>query len=440
VASLKKLLALGGLILLTACGGGGGGGSGSAASSSTSTTTPTLTNLVSVIVDQGPASIDTGPNAYTSNNVAYVSVKICAPGSTTNCQTIDHVQVDTGSIGLRIFASVINSSLLSALPTESDAGGNAVGECYQYVDGYVFGSVRQADMTIGGESVANMPFQALADTGVFSGVPASCSAGGGSNLGTVADFGANGIIGIGVTTTDCGSACTVSGGQSAAIYYDCPASGCGSIIARASSASAPFQQLPNPVAAFSVDNNGSLLVLPSAPSGGESTMTGTLYFGIGTQTNNALGSATVYTTTGSSSPYGAGVLNVIYKGATLPVSFLDSGSSLYFFIDTTITPCPANGSFDGFYCPNPALNLSPTIQGINGASVAGAFTLYDAQTQLASTNAVVPGIGGNPNVFYPNIDFSNSFDYGLPFFYGRSVYTAIEGRNAGGTVGPYFAF
>jgi hypothetical protein len=34
----------------------------------------------------------------------------------------------------------------------------------------------------------------------------------------------------------------------------------------------------------------------------------------------------------------------------------------------------------------------------------------------------------------------HSFAFGLPFFYGRNVYTAIEGRNAGGTVGPFFAF
>jgi hypothetical protein len=52
----------------------------------------------------------------------------------------------------------------------------------------------------------------------------------------------------------------------------------------------------------------------------------------------------------------------------------------------------------------------------------------------------VPGVGGNPNVIFPNINLSDSFDYGLPFFYGRSVYTAIEGRSAGGTTGPYFAF
>ena len=65
--------------------------------------------------------------------------------------------MDTGSVGLRIFASVLNSSLLSALPAETDASNNPVGECYQYIDGYVFGSVRQADVTIGGESGLQHP-------------------------------------------------------------------------------------------------------------------------------------------------------------------------------------------------------------------------------------------------------------------------------------------
>jgi hypothetical protein len=443
-AMFRKALALAALAFLAAC---GGGGSSTTSSSSNSTTTaaaapptPALTNLVSVVVDQGPASLNTGPNAYTSANVAFVSVTLCAPGGNTNCQTIDHVQVDTGSVGLRIFASVLNPSLLSALPAETDPSANPVGECYQYVDGYVFGSVRQANMTVGGESVANMPFHVLSDTGVFSSVPSSCSSSGGSNLGTVADFGANGIIGIGVTQTDCGSACTVSGGQSAAIYYDCPSTGCAMIIARAAASSAPFQQVPNPVAAFAVDNNGTILVLPAAPAAGAPTANGTLYFGIGTQSNNGLGSAQILTATGSSSPYGAGLVNVTYKGTTLPASFLDSGSSLYFFVDSAVTPCPTSGAFKGYYCPSPPLNLSPTIQGQNGLSVSGDFTLYDAQTQFSSTNAVVPGVGGNPNIFFPKVNFSNSFDYGLPFFYGRSVYTAIEGRTAAGTPGPYFAF
>jgi hypothetical protein len=53
---------------------------------------------------------------------------------------------------------------------------------------------------------------------------------------------------------------------------------------------------------------------------------------------------------------------------------------------------------------------------------------------------VIPGVGANPNIIFPSTAYAGSFDFGLPFFYGRSVYTAIEGRTAGSTTGPYFAF
>ena len=442
----RVVCALAAAVLLASCGGGGGGSTSSGSGGGGGTTPPppppppTLTNFVNVTVDQGPAALQSGPNGYIQANVAYVSVTICAPGSTTNCQTIDHIQVDTGSVGLRIFNSVLSPTLLNGLTSEMDASSNPVGECFQYIDGYVFGSVKQADMTVGGESVANMPLQILSDTGRYSSVPASCTAGGGNNLGTVQQFGSNGIIGIGVTTTDCGAPCTVNGGQSSAIYYDCPSTGCGSIIGRASNASAPFQQLPNPVAAMGVDNNGSVLVLPAVGTSGASTLSGTLYFGIGTQSNNGLGAAKIYTTSNSNGPFGAGLLTANYKGFALTASFLDSGSSLYFFVDSSITPCPASGNFEGLYCPATPLNLTPVIVGTNGAQASGAFTLRSAQTQFAGSNSVIPDVGGNPNVIFPNIDLSDSFDFGLPFFYGRSVYTAIEGRSAGGTLGPYYAF
>ena len=381
-----------------------------------------------------------GPNAYLQANVAYVSVTLCAPGSTTNCQTIDHVQVDTGSVGLRIFQSVINPSLLSTLPIQADPAGNAVAECYQYVDGYVFGSVRSADFAIGGENVSGMPFQVLGDTGLFANPPSSCSAGGGSNIGTVQAFGANGIIGIGTTGTDCGVYCQ-SGGQSAAIYYDCPSTGCNSVIARASSTTAPFQQLPNPVAAMSLDNNGSILTLPPVSASGQMSLSGTLYFGIGTQTNNGLGAATIYTTTTSTSQSGSGLITALYKGQTLPNSFIDSGSSVYFFEDGSIPLC-SNPNFKGFYCPPATVTLQPTIVGQNGASYADSFAFYNAQTQFNANSAysVVPGVGANPNIIFPSTAYAGSFDFGLPFFFGRSVYTAIEGRAAAGSVGPLLCF
>ncbi|HEX4182470.1 MAG TPA: DUF3443 family protein [Caulobacteraceae bacterium] len=438
---LKKALMLGMALLLTACGGGGGGGGGSSQSSTPVTQTPPTppppaANTVAVTVDGGPAGLSSGPNGYIQDNVPYVSVTLCAPG-TTNCQTIDHVSVDTGSVGLRILQSAISPTLLAALPLQTDAGGNPVGECYQFVDGYVFGSVRSADFKIGGEAVAGMPFQAVADTGVFSTVPSSCSGGGGTNENTLQALGSNGIIGIGVTTTDCGTACTVSGGSSSAIYYDCPTTGCSATITRTPSTVAPFQQAPNPVAAFATDNNGTIVSLPAAPAGGEASLSGTLIFGIGTQTNNGLGSATVLTTTTSASPTGAGLITAVYKGQQLTESVIDSGTNLYIFNDSSIAAC-TGAQFTGYYCPTAPLSLSATLQGQNGMSAAAPFTVNNAKTLLTTSFSVLPGIASNPSVFAN--PFPNSFDFGMPFFYGRNIYTAIEGRNAGGTVGPYFAY
>jgi hypothetical protein len=432
------------LVLLSACGGGGGGGSSSTTTAASTTTTtvvtPALTNFTTLTVDTGPAVLQTGTSPYIQANVAYVSVTLCAPGSTTNCQTIDHVQVDTGSVGLRIVQSVLTPALLAAMPAQTDTNANPVGECYGYVDGYVFGSVRAADFQIAGEAVANMPLQVIGDTGVYSTVPATCSSGGGTQISTVSDLGANGIIGIGVTTTDCSTYCTVAGNYGAAIYYDCPSTGCVSLIARSNATTAPFQQLPNPVAAMSVDNNGSIMTLPAAPAAGEASMTGTLYFGIGTQTNNSLSAAaTVLTTSVSASASGAGLLTALYGAQSLPDSFVDSGSNLYFFVDSSITLCTAKG-FTGYYCPAAATALTPTLQGTNGVTASAAFTLYNAQTQFNNNNAVVPGVAANSTALSLTNAYPNSFDFGLPFFYGRSVYTAIEGRTAGRTVGPYVAY
>ncbi|HLZ85508.1 MAG TPA: DUF3443 family protein [Caulobacteraceae bacterium] len=441
---IRALLAACALLLLAACGGGGGGVTGSTAVGvgasppppPTPPPPPAAQNFATLTVDAGPAGLSSGPNGYIQYNVAYVSVTLCAPGATT-CQTIDHVQVDTGSVGLRVLQSALSPAMLAALPIENDANGNPLGECYGFVDGYAFGSVRLADFQVGGEKVAGMPFQVIGDGGAFAAVPSLCSSGGGANLAALTALGANGIIGVGVTTTDCGPACAAAGGHSAAIYYDCPSSGCAAIVAEAPSASAPFQQLPNPVAAMSVDNNGTIISLPAA-SGAQASLTGTLYFGIGTETNNALGGASVLLTSTSTNPNGAGLINVVYNGLSLGESFIDSGTNLFLFVDSAIAAC--TGQDAGYYCPTSPLSLNATLQGTNQAVTSVAFTLDNAASLLATNDAVLPGIGGNPNQFSGLNAYPQSFDFGLPFFYGRKVYTAIEGRNAGGTTGPYYAF
>jgi hypothetical protein len=187
------------------------------------------------------------------------------------------------------------------------------------------------------------------------------------------------------------------------------------------------------------DNNGTIVSLPAAPTGGEASMTGVLYFGIGTQPNNALGSATILTATTSSSNLGPGLITAIYKGQALDESILDSGTSLLVFVDNSITPC-ASAAFSGYYCPTSLLTLNVSLQGLNGASAPANVTLDNAETLLNTTYAVLPGLGGNSNLFSSGNGYPNSFVFGLPFFYGRNVYTAIEGRAAAGVAGPYFAF
>jgi len=440
---LRLLIAFAAALMLTACGGGGGSapthtGSSGSPSGGGGTTTPAVVNYATVTFDAGPAALANGSPAYTAFNEPYVSVTICAPGSTSNCQTIDHVILDTGSVGLRIISSVINPTLLSALPIERDTGGNSVGECYKYVNSYAFGSVRQADFAIGGEKVANMPFQAIGDTGTFAAVPGTCSSGGGDAITTAYSFGANGIIGVGTTTTDCGYICQ-QGYDSGAGYYDCPNSGCSTIIARAAASAAPFQQLPNPVAAFATDNNGTILDFPAVAAAGVTTLTGKVYFGIGTQSNNGLGSAKVLPLSTSTSSLGPGFLTATYKGKALTQSFLDSGSNFYYFIDAGLPICTQSG-LSVFYCPTAATPLSPTLTATNGATASGAFTLYNPSTTTSGSANVAPGLAVNPTLVTPPLPFQNSFDFGVPFFFGHKVYTAIEGRTAGSVAGPYFAF
>jgi len=36
--------------------------------------------------------------------------------------------------------------------------------------------------------------------------------------------------------------------------------------------------------------------------------------------------------------------------------------------------------------------------------------------------------------------FPNTFDYGLSFFYGRNVFTGIEGQTVGAVTGPFVAY
>jgi len=396
-------------LALAGCGGGSASSTSSTTSSGSTSTSSGTSNSVAVIVDSGPAA------AGGTANEAFVSVTICSPSSPSTCQTIDHILVDTGSYGLRIISSVLPSSL--TLPLQTDSGGNVIAECTTFADGYSWGPVRKANLQIGSESASNLPIQVIGDAGYSGLVPQACSSTGASEN-TVATFGANGVIGLGPFAQDCGTACVQS--ANTGFYYACGSASC------QPTAVSLALQVPNPVTFFSTDNNGVILTFPSVAAAGATTVSGTLTFGVDTQTNNTLGSAKVYTTTD------VGYITTIYNGISYVDSFLDSGSNGYFFNDSSIPQC-SDGS--GFYCPSSTLNLSAVNTGLNGTTGSVSFSLANATTTFNNntTGAAFGALGGtNPD--------AQSFDWGLPFFYGRSVYTVVEGYTTSGGTGPYFAY
>jgi hypothetical protein len=291
-------------LLLGACGGGGG-------SSGSSGGPPPPANTLAVVVDQGPAGL-LAVNRIAVNTL-YATVTLCTPGSTTACQQIDHVQVDTGSVGLMIMAEVLNG--MAAPQALSDpVSGNQLRECVQFADGYTWGSMVLADVQIAGRTLARLPVHLIGDSAAGA-APASCVSGPAES--TVATFGANGVLGIQNFLNDC-PACVTTAVPAA--YYICPNNVC--IATKVALA----DQVQNPVAAFASDNNGVVISLPAVTAPGAVSVSGTIYFGIGTQSNNGLGAAQLLTLDGF------GQLLTTYGGVTTGGSVIDSGSNGYFFI------------------------------------------------------------------------------------------------------------
>jgi hypothetical protein len=389
------------------CGGGSTSGSGG-------NPPPPGSNVQPITVNVGPAA--SLGSTFNSVNAAFTSVTICVPGSTTNCQTIDGILVDTGSTGFR----VLSSALTLTLPQQTDSSNNPIAECFPFVSSTVWGSVRTADLTITGETASSLPIHVIGDPNVST-IPSGCMTFG-PPQDDLASFGANGILGIGVFAQDCGGGCETSGASNPGLYYTCPSTGC--VVTTESLA----KQSQNPVILFASDNNGSLFVLPSV-SAPEATISGSLVFGIGTRSNNGLGSATVLTVDPS-----FGNFSTIFNGQTYTdAGFIDSGSAAIFFLDSGLTGIPDCTDAPFLYCPPSIIkNLMATNAGTNGATAPVSFDVDNGDSLISNVNnAVVPNLGG---------PFSGGFDWGLPFFFGRTVFTAIEEKSTPGGTGPYQAY
>lgn len=420
---VQAALAVALLSAVAACGGGGddspSSSSGSGTSGSTSGLPASPTQQPIAATAANTVAITVGPGATGVINIPTVSVTLCVPGTNT-CQTINNVQVDTGSFGLRVVNSVLNSTMQSALQP-STISGSQLAECATFADGYTWGTVRTATIKIGGETTSTaIPVQIIGDKDAST-VPAACSNTGGSAENTVSDLGANGILGIGTALTDCGSTCAnPATAVNSSNYFACPG---GSSCTRAAVPVA--QQVANPVANFPTDNNGVIVQMPPIPDTGAASATGTLVFGIGTQSNNALAAANTFTT----DAFGD-LTRSVFNGATV-TAFLDSGSNGYFFADSSLTLCGSN--FSGFYCPSSAQTRSITLVGANNVQATANIGILSASTLFGSGNKFAY------NDLAGQLGSSTAFDLGLPFFYGRYVYHGFDKRASGGQA-PYVAF
>lgn len=373
--------------LLAGCGGGSDNGGAP----------PSSANTV-------PVSIGTSNTCVTINELC-TSVTICQPG-TSNCQTVSDILVDIGSVGLRVFGSVLSTPLSQTV----DAQGHAVGECAFFADGSTtWGGVQMADVVLGGAPAVRVPIQVIAAT--FGGQTASSNPCKGTVDATPDEANLNGILGIGLFRQDCGPACApVAGGSNNTLYFSCNAASCaGTVVPLA-------DQVQNPVWLLPSGNNGVALMLPNVPATGAPSLRGSLILGI--ETALAQSAPTVVVPTDDN-----GFVTTVYKGRTFTQSIIDSGSNGLFFPDASIPTCAA--PLNGFYCPPNTLNLSATIKGVNVP-----FQVANTQALTGTGNAAFVNLGGD----------LSTFDWGLPFFLGRTVFVGIEDQQSSLGTGPFFAF
>ena len=406
-------------LLLAACSGGGTGGQ-------SAESLPPL----AVTVDRGPEALS-GAGEIAAN-VLYATITLCTPGSTTECQDIDHVQVDTGSTGLRLAHDALTGAATPS-PVMDPATGSPLLQCAVFADGYTWGTVMSADVVIAGRRISGIHLGIIGDPAAGT-APDACSGGSGPDQGTVAALAANGILGVGVFLEDCGSFCTTGvPSAGAAPYYVCSGAG-GAGPSCTATTVALADQISNPIGLLATDNDGLQIQLPAPAAPGVPSVSGTLIFGLGTSDANQLGPATLLTLNPDD-----GTLTTTYGDASFAQSVIDSGSSGYFFPDSSIPACAQGDPGNGFYCPTTAIVASATLSGANGAQNAVTFTIANADTLFreGSSDTAFPDLAGPlPGTSLP----TQVFDWGLPFHFGRPVSVLFERRSLGTTTGPAIGF
>ncbi len=353
-------------------------------------------------------------SADSYSNKPCVSVTVCSPDG-SHCQTVTDILLDTGSYGFRVFKSALSPALQNALTPSMRplAGGSSVeiAECVQFGDGSSeWGPIALAGIGLGEEPLVQSPIQIIDST--YETKPAQCS----QSDANPSAAGFNGILGVGLFPQDCGPDCANFADNQ--LYYGCRGGTCSGIAVPVA------DQVANPVALLPLDHNGVVVQLPAVPIGGVGSANGYLVLGIGTQPNNTPSGVTAY------SANAFGEFETTFEGITYS-SYLDTGSNALYFSSSSIPQCGTYGAFDfsDWLCPSSTVNLIATNRSADG--------VQSSQMTFPLGNAIQAGLSGN-QVFVElgAVGDGFSFDWGLPFFFGKSVYIGIDSESTG----PYWAY
>jgi hypothetical protein len=322
-------------------------------------------------------------------NIPETTVTVCVP-ETTTCQVIPHIEVDTASTGLRVYAAALKIDL----PQEVGAHGEHIGDCAWNYWGYL----HTADVQLAGLKARSLPIQVIETAGVR---PPECKEDRDYNPDNY-----NGMIGVSPALTD-----TMPGA-----YFTCDAHGCARSPVDAS------LQVANVIAGFPTDNNGCVLQFPAIPTTGTEAVTGRMIFGIGTRANNQLPKDLVPIVVDET----WGQFKVEVDGR-LWISAFDSGTWSYNVPYLSDALCPSDPVR---LCPSSPLTIAVDVLSASGdlaykTSIAVA-NYRGFSTQIMALN--------NLGTAWPG---STQFMLGLPYFFGRSVYFAYDRRPTGAGPGPW---
>jgi len=314
--------------------------------------------------------------------------------------------------------------MLGALPAET-VSGKTVADCAGFADGNAWGTVRTADLTIGGETASSVPIHVLGDLPQSAAGGTSNSCASGTLNDTSSAIAAHGILGVGTAKFDCGLGCANTAANG--VYYGCATSG--GVTSCTDLAVPESQQVTNPIRLFATDNNGVILNMPAVTSSGSTSASGFLTFGIGTASNNALPTSGIQQIT--TDHYGT-AKTASLSGTGVSTAFFDTGSNGLFYLDGSLTWCVFAR---GFYCPTSTASRTPSVTGYNGVTASIPLSIANAESLFRDGGYAYNNVGGTMS--------GTSFDFGMPFFYGRTVYVnydpAVDG-NAGVSSSAFVAF